>query len=119
MASTAYFLTSWRLTWWCALSRSPLTAAVNGIDAPLRFRPASGAHGTPCQGTPCQGTLTALEFSEHPVQCFGILVMDQFAVHGQRRYTDIDGAAEVSFLLGADGRLPVIDAGIPSGRSPA
>ena len=40
--------------------------------------------------------------------------MDQFAVHGQRRYTDIDGAAAVSFLLGADGRLPVIDAGIPA-----
>ena len=40
--------------------------------------------------------------------------MDQFAVHGQRRYTDIDGTAEVSFLLGGDGRLPVIDAGIPA-----
>ena len=40
--------------------------------------------------------------------------MDKLAVHGQRCYPDIDGATEVGFLLGVDGRLPVINAGVPA-----
>ena len=35
--------------------------------------------------------------------------MDEVAVHRQRSNADIDSAAEVSFLLGVDGRLPVYE----------
>ena len=43
--------------------------------------------------------------------------MDELAVHGEWSDADIDGAAEVSFLLGADVRLPVVDIGIPDADS--
>ena len=92
MASTAYFHDQLAAQLVVRVLPQAVDAAVDGVDAPLRFTPASGANGATFQGT-----LPPAEFPQHLVQRFGIVVVDELAVHGQRRYTDIDGAAEVGF----------------------
>ena len=86
----------------CVFSQ-PDDAPVNGVDPLLRFTPASGTNSATFQ---C--SLPPAELSEIGVQRFGIVVVDELAVHRQRSNADIDGAAEVGFLLGADGSGSVL-----------